>query len=63
MNGEPRLTGSSDMVLGHPLANALPEHGLALQAGDYVTTSITTDQIYHASAGETKSGFKRIGFS
>lgn len=63
VNGETKLTGSSDRVLGHPLnvlawlANTLPEYGLALRAGDYVTTGITTDEIYHAQAGERVTAF------
>lgn len=59
VNGEPLLAGSSDRVLGHPLsalawlANTLPEFGKTLRAGDYVTTGITTDEIYHANAGDS----------
>ena len=59
VNGTLQFTGLSDRVLGHPLtalawlANALPEYGLSLQAGDYVTTGITTDRIYHANTGDT----------
>ena len=52
------LTGSGGNVLGHPLevvawlANELPRHGLALSRGDFVTTGVTTDEIYPAEAGE-----------
>ena len=58
VNGEERLTGSGGNVLGHPLevvawlANELPRHGLALSRGDFVTTGVTTDEIYPAEAGE-----------
>ena len=56
-NGRIRRTGSGSVVLGHPmnviawLANALPEHGLRLRAGDLITTGVSTD-IYPASEGE-----------
>ena len=58
VNGEERLTGSGGNVLGHPLevvawlANELPRYGLALSRGDFVTTGVTTDQIYPAQPGE-----------
>ena len=58
VDGEERLTGSGGNVLGHPLevvawlANELPRYGLALSRGDFVTTGVTTDQIYPAQPGE-----------
>ena len=59
VNREQILTGAGDRVLGHPLnvlawlANELPVHGLALRAGDLVTTGLATDGIYDASAGDS----------
>lgn len=59
VNDEVILTGAGDRVLGHPLdvlvwlANQLPDHGLTLREGDYVTTGLTTDGIYDAQAGDT----------
>ena len=58
VDGEENMTGSGGNVLGHPLevvawlANTLPEHGRRLSRGDFVTTGVTTDGIYPASAGE-----------
>jgi 2-keto-4-pentenoate hydratase len=58
VNGEERLTGSGGNVLGHPLAvvawlaNELPQYGLRLSRGDFVTTGVTTEVIYPAEAGE-----------
>ena len=58
VNGEENMTGSGGNVLGHPLevvawlANELPRYGLRLSGGDFVTTGVTTDGIYPASAGE-----------
>ena len=58
VNGEENMTGSGGNVLGHPLevlawlANELPRYGLRLARGDFVTTGVTTDGIYPASAGE-----------
>lgn len=58
VNGAEILTGAGDRVLGHPLevlawlANTLPQHGLALKAGDFVTTGLATDGIYAAQAGD-----------
>jgi len=58
VNGEATLTGSAAKVLGHPLAalawlaNELPARGLSLRAGEFVTTWVTTDEIYPAEAGD-----------
>ena len=58
VDGEENMTGSGGSVLGHPLevvawlANELPRYGLRLSRGDFVTTGVTTDGIYPASAGE-----------
>ena len=58
VDGEENMTGSGGNVLGHPLAvvawlaNELPQYGLRLSRGDLVTTGVTTDGIYPASAGE-----------
>ena len=44
-------------MLGHPLAvmawlaDELPQFGMALRAGDYVTTGVTTD-VFEAEAGD-----------
>ncbi len=58
VDGEENMVGSGGNVLGHPLevvawlANELPRHGLRLRRGEFVTTGVTTDGIYPASAGE-----------
>ena len=58
VDGEENMIGSGGNVLGHPLevvawlANELPQYGLRLSRGDFVTTGVTTDGIYPASAGE-----------
>lgn len=58
IDGERRATGVGSAVLGHPadavawLAEALPDHGDALQTGDVVTTGSITEPI-PVSAGET----------
>ena len=58
VDGEENMSGSGGNVLGHPLAvvawlaNELPQYGLCLSRGDLVTTGVTTDGIYPASAGE-----------
>ena len=57
VNGEVKANGSGAAVLGHPLnalqwlVNALHERGLGLEAGQYVTTGVTTD-IYMAGPGD-----------
>ena len=68
VNGEESLTGAGHRVLGHPLegaawlANELPRHDRTLQAGDYVTTGVTTDAVYYAQAGDHLVGdFPGIG--
>ena len=56
-NGSVETTGSGANVLGHPLtvmawlADELPRFGLALQAGDFVTTGVTTD-VFEAEPGD-----------
>ena len=58
VDGEENMIGSGGNVLGHPLevvawlANELPRYGLQLARGDFVTTGVTTDGIYPASAGQ-----------
>ena len=59
--------GSGRNVLGHPmnviawLANALPEHGHRLCAGDQIITGVSTD-IYPANAGERiRADFGSLG--
>jgi 2-keto-4-pentenoate hydratase len=66
-NGEVVSTGSGAAVLGHPLAvvawlaNELPMHGLRLQAGDVVTTGVTTG-VFDAAAGDRiESEFDGVG--
>lgn len=50
--------GTGAAVLGSPLnvlawlANALPEHGLALKRGDFITTGVVCD-VYPGQRGET----------
>jgi len=57
INGELKDEGSGAAVLGNPLnaltwlANALNARGLALSAGDCITTGVTTD-IYLAGPGD-----------
>lgn len=57
-HGEVVTTGSGHAVLGHPLnvmawlADELPQYGLQLEAGDYVTTGVATD-VFEAEAGDT----------
>ena len=67
VNGEELLTGSGANVMGHPLnavawlANALPEHGLGLRAGDLVTTGVCTD-IHDSGPGEcVQADFGELG--
>ena len=66
-NGDVVTTGSGAAVLGHPLtvmawlADELPRFGLQLQAGDVVTTGVTTD-VFEATAGdEIEAVFDGIG--
>jgi len=62
VNGEQKVTGAGDRALGNPLsalawlANALPEYGLRLKAGDVVTTGLLTDGVYEANAGDALVG-------
>ena len=56
-NGDVVTTGSGAAVLGHPLtvmawlADELPRFGYRLQAGDVVTTGVTTG-VFEAEAGD-----------
>lgn len=56
-NGETITTGTGAAALGHPLtvmawlADEVPKFGLALSAGDVVTTGVTTD-VFEAAAGD-----------
>jgi 2-keto-4-pentenoate hydratase len=58
VDGDVATTGSGSAVLGNPLAvmawlaDELPRFGLALRAGDLVTTGVTTD-VFEAVAGNT----------
>jgi 2-keto-4-pentenoate hydratase len=73
-NGEVVTTGSGRAVLGHPLAvmawlaGELPRFGLSLNAGDVVTTGVTTG-VFEAEAGDTIEarfaglGDVRVGFA
>ena len=51
-------SGTGAAVLDHPLnavawlANTLPQHGLVLKAGDYITTGVVCD-VYPAQAGQS----------
>lgn len=67
INGALKDTGCGAAVLGHPLnalqwlANTLNQRGLGLQAGQYVTTGVTTD-IYLAGAGDhVQADFGPVG--
>src|ERR1019366_2317122 len=57
VNGSVVQRGSGSAVLGHPLnalewlVRRLHAQGIGLEAGDYVTTGVTTD-IYDAQAGD-----------
>jgi 2-keto-4-pentenoate hydratase len=57
-DGRPVTDGSGANVLGHPLtvmawlADELPRFGLALRAGDLVTTGVTTD-VFEAEPGDS----------
>jgi 2-keto-4-pentenoate hydratase len=57
VNGREETAGNGAAVLGHPLkalawlANALPQYGLALKKGDWVTTGVVTG-LYYARAGD-----------
>jgi|SRR5579871_359606 len=57
VNGQVLREGSGAAVLGHPLnalawlVNALSSHGITLQAGQYITTGVTTE-VYMAQAGD-----------
>lgn len=66
-NGEHVTNGSGANVLGHPLAvmawlaNELPQFGRRLQAGDLVTTGVTTD-VFEANAGDhIRATFDGVG--
>jgi 2-keto-4-pentenoate hydratase len=57
VNGSEVTSGKGSAALGHPLkalawlANALPEYGLSLKKGDWVTTGVVTN-LYYAGAGD-----------
>ncbi len=57
VNGKVAREGSGSAVLGHPLnalqwlANSLNSRGMGLQAGQYVTTGVTTE-VYMAERGD-----------
>jgi len=66
-SGETVTVGSGANVLGHPLAvmtwlaDELPTYGRQLQAGDLVTTGVTTD-VFEAQAGDTVTAeFEGVG--
>lgn len=66
-DGDTITTGSGAAALGHPLtvmawlADELPRFGLALSAGDVVTTGVTTD-VFEAAAGDhLRAEFAGIG--
>jgi len=67
INGDVKGAGSGAAVLGHPLnaltwlANALNERGVGLQAGDYISTGVTTD-VYMAARGDhIRADFGALG--
>jgi 2-keto-4-pentenoate hydratase len=67
VNGRVAQRGSGRAVLGHPLnalewlVHRLHERGIALKAGEYVTTGVTTD-IYDAQPGDHLiADFGRVG--
>ncbi|HEY3739456.1 MAG TPA: fumarylacetoacetate hydrolase family protein [Bryobacteraceae bacterium] len=67
VNGREVTAGKGSAVLGHPLkalawlANTLPQYGLALQKGDWVTTGVVTG-LYYAQAGdEVVANFGPLG--
>jgi 2-keto-4-pentenoate hydratase len=67
INGAIKDTGSGAAVLGHPLnallwlANTLNERGLGLQAGQYVTTGVTTDMYLAGPGDHVQADFGRVG--
>lgn len=67
VNGHEQTAGKGSAVLGHPLkamawlANTLPQYGMALQKGDWVTTGVVTG-LYYAKAGdEVVADFGSLG--
>ena len=67
VDGDLVTSGSGAAVLGHPLAvmawlaDELPRFGLRLEAGDLVTTGVTTG-VFEANAGdEIEAEFEGIG--
>lgn len=67
VNGELKATGTGAAVLGHPLnalhwlVNSLNERAQCLEAGQYVTTGVTTD-IYMAAPGDhVQADFGAVG--
>jgi 2-keto-4-pentenoate hydratase len=67
VDGERRATGVGAAVLGHPadavawLAEALPEHGDALRAGDVVTTGSITEPVPLAAGETAVARFSSLG--
>jgi 2-keto-4-pentenoate hydratase len=61
VNGQLVREGSGSAVLGHPLnalewlANSLASRGIALKAGQYITTGVTTE-VYMAEPGDRITG-------
>ena len=57
VNGAEVTSGKGSAALGHPLkalawlANTLPQYGLSLKAGDWVTTGVVTG-LYYAKPGD-----------
>jgi 2-keto-4-pentenoate hydratase len=67
VNGKLVATGTGAAVLGHPLnavewlVRKLASHGKGLNAGDYITTGVTTDT-YMASKGDrVRADFGPVG--
>ncbi len=67
VNGEVKLTGRGDAVLGHPLnalvwlANELPKWGRSLKEGEFVTTGTCTDVYVAKAVDKIQADFGTLG--
>ncbi len=68
VNEKKMRTGTGKNVLDHPLnalawlADILPDYGLGLSPGNYVTTGLATDSPYEAQAGDRlRATFEGLG--
>jgi 2-keto-4-pentenoate hydratase len=67
VNGSEVTSGKGAAALGHPLkalawlANALPEYGLSLKKGDWVTTGVVTTLFYAEAGDKMVADFGSLG--